>query len=502
MANHAGVDGERDRKPLLGAASSDAELFDRFRAGRDTNALEVLLGRPMDAAFCMACRCTRNASDAEDVVQATFFQVLTRPVRFEGRASFRSWLMSCIINNCPTMRRSETARRAREVRYAGRRPASSENPRQTAETSAILRQQIDELPERVRVPVWLRYFEEFSLVEIARTLRRNEDTVRKQVQRGLEILRQRLPGKGVTLSGAALITAIGAIDTETAPASLAEWLSSAVRHPPRSVSGRHASSRIIAHGSRRALPKALAAGGVVLAAALLAGGALLTRSDRPRRTPPGIESSPGGKDAPGRAPGLDARWGFEDGIPEDSKRGGLRWRRANREARGVVFSSLEETEKAGLVLPVRLPSGPFVVTVRCAGLAHELLGKRRVRGNRYALLTIHWLDGNEVIPPHRAWQRRLKTTDFGAFVWTVRFYFVGRHTLMYLDTSDQPCGVVRYAEPYAADRITVAPNSAVIDEIAVRALKPEEIRPEWLDPQALIASMSERPPGPVPASPE
>ncbi len=51
-----------------------------------------------------------------------------------------------------------------------------------------MRQAVAGLPERQRVPIWLHYFEGFSLAEVARLESAPEATIRSRVRAGLRRL--------------------------------------------------------------------------------------------------------------------------------------------------------------------------------------------------------------------------------------------------------------------------------------------------------------------------
>jgi RNA polymerase sigma-70 factor (ECF subfamily) len=69
------------------------------RAARgDHPALDELFARHRDPAYRVAYRLLGNAEDALDAVQDGFIKALTHLPRFEGRCSFKTWLLRVVSN--------------------------------------------------------------------------------------------------------------------------------------------------------------------------------------------------------------------------------------------------------------------------------------------------------------------------------------------------------------------------------------------------------------------
>ncbi len=76
---------------------SDLELIKEFRSG-DQSSFEELLSRYSNKVFSLASRLTRNAEDAEEVLQDVFVTVHRKIESFEGKSSFSSWLYRVTVN--------------------------------------------------------------------------------------------------------------------------------------------------------------------------------------------------------------------------------------------------------------------------------------------------------------------------------------------------------------------------------------------------------------------
>ncbi len=76
---------------------SDDDLLARIPGG-DRGALEELFRRYRLAAYRVAHRLLGNEADALDAVQDGFVKALTHLAGFQGRSSFKTWLMRVVSN--------------------------------------------------------------------------------------------------------------------------------------------------------------------------------------------------------------------------------------------------------------------------------------------------------------------------------------------------------------------------------------------------------------------
>src|SRR5437764_6431812 len=75
----------------------DDSLLARFAAG-ERAALEELFKRYRLPAYRVAFRLLGNEADALDAVQEGFVKALTHLAGFQGRSSFKTWLMRVVSN--------------------------------------------------------------------------------------------------------------------------------------------------------------------------------------------------------------------------------------------------------------------------------------------------------------------------------------------------------------------------------------------------------------------
>jgi RNA polymerase sigma-70 factor (ECF subfamily) len=150
-------------------------LIEKARAG-DRRAFDRLLEEARPRAVAVAMKVLRNPNDAEDAVQEAMLKVWRYLPRFEGRASFFTWIHRIVMNSSLDLRRKEKVRATeREENDDGERvdisePAHEETPErimQAREASAQVQTALADLSPAHREAIVLRELEEHSYEEIA-----------------------------------------------------------------------------------------------------------------------------------------------------------------------------------------------------------------------------------------------------------------------------------------------------------------------------------------------
>jgi RNA polymerase sigma-70 factor, ECF subfamily len=167
---------------------SDAELVARCLEGR-REAFSELVVRHQNSVYNLAYRMTSNSHDAADLAQEAFIRAYRKLHSYKPAHSFRNWAMGICANLARNRFRGESRRRALETRHA--LETQGDGPADADPRCALLEQALGQLPESSRVPLVLKYVEEFSLEDIAQTLRIGLSAVKMRLSRGREeLLRQ------------------------------------------------------------------------------------------------------------------------------------------------------------------------------------------------------------------------------------------------------------------------------------------------------------------------
>jgi RNA polymerase sigma-70 factor (ECF subfamily) len=157
-----------------------------------------------DPLFRFLLRLTRNASDAEDLLQETFLTVWKKRELFEGRGSAAGFLRRTayrlFLNHSETnARRAALAPLAAGARTNGHDGEASElDGREREEAIGFLvrrvRAALDELPEPTRTAFVLFRYEGLTCREVAEIQGAPQRTIETRVARATQVLAEKLKG--------------------------------------------------------------------------------------------------------------------------------------------------------------------------------------------------------------------------------------------------------------------------------------------------------------------
>lgn len=192
---------------------ADSQLLERFLTTRDQTAFEELVRRhgPMVLQVCR--RVLGHHQDAEDAFQGTFVLLARKASSVARMASVGGWLHGVALRTALNARKLR-ARRTRpsgsaaEANAVAATTAGPGQDLQQLDLNSVLDEELERLPERYRVPVVLCYLEGKTVEATAQQLGWPSGTVKTQLSRARELLRDRLSRRGVTLGASGLATVL------------------------------------------------------------------------------------------------------------------------------------------------------------------------------------------------------------------------------------------------------------------------------------------------------
>jgi RNA polymerase sigma-70 factor (ECF subfamily) len=178
----------------LSAAEAEKELTARAMAG-DQNAFATLCERSRSRVWRIVSS-VAPGPDREDLAQEAIVRAWCAVRTYRAEASFEAWLCRIALNAAHDYQKSAWRRRIRFWQAEQAPETSTTEPLERLverrEAQRRVRQAVAALPRPQRVPIWLHFFEEFSLAEVARLERTAESTVRSRVQAGMRRLAHEL----------------------------------------------------------------------------------------------------------------------------------------------------------------------------------------------------------------------------------------------------------------------------------------------------------------------
>ena len=162
-----------------------------------------------------------DAQAAQDVAQTVFLALAAKARTLPKDVMLGGWLHQHTRFAAGKYMRTERRRQLRERQAAEMNALEDHSESNLAQVAPVLDEAIGQLDAEDRTAILLRFFERRDFRSVGDALGSSEDAARKRVDRALEKLHLFLKHRGVTLSAAALGTALTTEAVTAAPVGLA-----------------------------------------------------------------------------------------------------------------------------------------------------------------------------------------------------------------------------------------------------------------------------------------
>jgi RNA polymerase sigma-70 factor (ECF subfamily) len=189
----------------------------------------------LDAMYAVACRLTRNPTEAEDLVQDSMVKAIRAKDQFQAGTNLKAWMFRILTNTFINKYRRGGLERAifdgpdADPLADGWVSASTMRQLRDPEQIALMpivegevRRALDELPAEFRLAVILCDVEEFSYEEIADIMGCPIGTVMSRLHRGRKLLQKTLYSHAVAMGIVKGEDTVGE-NLSSAPADLAAF---------------------------------------------------------------------------------------------------------------------------------------------------------------------------------------------------------------------------------------------------------------------------------------
>jgi len=175
---------------------SDEQAVRKVQRGK-TGFFRVIVERYSDRIYSIGMRFFYNGDDAADFTQEVFLKAFSKIDSYREIAPFKFWLVKLAYNHAINMKKSIAGEREfatidnLDVIYKGESPDEIHAGNEVRE---ILLNEISRLPERYRICLDFYFFFGLKYVEISEITGYPVNTIKSDVLRAKNILRDRLKG--------------------------------------------------------------------------------------------------------------------------------------------------------------------------------------------------------------------------------------------------------------------------------------------------------------------
>lgn len=177
--------------------ASDEDII-KATVGGDIGGFGTIVERYWNMVVALALSRVDDPAEAEDIAQESFLKAYSQLHGLRDTSRFAGWLSKIALQQCSNSIRF----RARHARSFGNRatsvecldaePVPSSNPGLTRNQICFVRQAVRRLPEKLRIPIVMRFVAGLSAVQIAEQLGRRPGAIRVRLHRAYKILREDL----------------------------------------------------------------------------------------------------------------------------------------------------------------------------------------------------------------------------------------------------------------------------------------------------------------------
>ncbi|MDZ4661129.1 MAG: sigma-70 family RNA polymerase sigma factor [Pseudomonadota bacterium] len=165
-------------------SAKDGVLIEQVRGG-DKQAFSELVKKYQRQVLRLALRLVGELETAEDVAQESFFKAYQKLNFFEGRSAFKSWLFQITVNTAKNKLRGKRRDFISLDKINLAVSAQAELKLETTALSLLIQKAVSELPERQRLALVLRVFEDLSFKEVAEVMECPYDTAKANYRHAL-----------------------------------------------------------------------------------------------------------------------------------------------------------------------------------------------------------------------------------------------------------------------------------------------------------------------------
>lgn len=176
-----------------GGDTMEEIVIKRIKEG-DKEAFAVLYHQYSDYALRVAMAITKNRANGADAVQETFIRVYKNIHKFNTKKPFKPWFYKILINECRRIIKSPISTLPIDEKIENNVQLSEEDFYEFEEYDKLYKM-IQMLDEMNRIPIILKYLQDFSEKEISEVLDLNINTVKSRLYKGRKKLKRLLKEK-------------------------------------------------------------------------------------------------------------------------------------------------------------------------------------------------------------------------------------------------------------------------------------------------------------------
>lgn len=158
--------------PLKGTKEYKSEIIEKY----------------FNMVYKLALAQTKDVHHAEDVTSDVFLKYMQTDKAFESEEHIKAWLLRVTINTGKSLFQNSWFKKTEPI-------SETLAAAEVGEEESDVYLAVMALPQKYRTVLHLFYYEDFSVAQISKYLKINESTVKSQLSRGRNLLKESLEGR-------------------------------------------------------------------------------------------------------------------------------------------------------------------------------------------------------------------------------------------------------------------------------------------------------------------
>ncbi|RDU23671.1 sigma-70 family RNA polymerase sigma factor [Anaerosacchariphilus polymeriproducens] len=148
-----------------------------------------------DMVYRLAIVECKNRVDADDIFQEVFIRLVKHLHKLKTEEHIKAWLIRVTLNCAKKHFTSYWSKNVTSIEDENQIEGSQTDKYEIEKEDSQVYKAVRDLPPKYKEIVHLFYFEELSILEISKLLKKKESTVKSQLFRARELLRKKLEGE-------------------------------------------------------------------------------------------------------------------------------------------------------------------------------------------------------------------------------------------------------------------------------------------------------------------
>lgn len=158
------------------------------------NHISEIINTYSDMVYKLALARTKNKFDADDVFQEVFMRYMKHYHKLTSNEHIKAWLIRVTINCSNNIFNSSWFKKTVLFKNSLKDNLIDDLNFTTEENKEVY-YSVLELPKKYRTVIHLFYYEDMSIIEISKALEIKEGTIKSQLHRGRNLLKEVLEGE-------------------------------------------------------------------------------------------------------------------------------------------------------------------------------------------------------------------------------------------------------------------------------------------------------------------